>query len=434
METLNKTLQFFLRNFHTKDLANVSRQMSSAANLIAKEKQYNANNYAPLPVVISRGQGAYMWDVDGKKYIDFLAGFATLNLGHSHPKILNVLIEQAKVLSHTSRAIHNDILPEFAEYVTKYFNFDRVVAMNTGVEGAETSLKIARRWGYRKKKIPENQAVVVFVEKNFWGRTLSAISTSNNPVAHEHYGPYMPGFQIIPYNDLESVETALKNPNVCAFMIEPIQGEAGVIVPNDGYLKEVRRLCTKHNVLWIADEIQTGLGRTGALLAVDYENVKPDILIIGKGLGGGFIPISGILSSDDIMSVLTPGSHGSTFGGNPLAAKLAISTLKVIKEEGVVENSRILGEKLRKELRNQLPEDVIPIVRGKGLMNALVVNPNYGSAMDLSLIMMDLGLITKPCDDTTVRLTPALIMTEADINEGIDIIIKSVNRLKQNAK
>lgn len=429
-----KTLRLLLKNIFRKDLDNVSRQMSSATELIAKEKRHNANNYAPLPVVISRGQGAYMWDVDGRKYIDFLAAFATLNLGHSHPKILNVLIEQAKVLAHTSRAVHNDVLPEFAEYVTKYFNYDRVLAMNTGVEGAETSLKIARRWGYRKKNIPENQAIVVFVERNFWGRTLSAISTSNNPVAHDHYGPYMPGFQIIPYNDVDSLEAALKNPNVCAFMVEPIQGEAGVIVPNDGYLKEVRRLCTKYNVLWIADEIQTGLGRTGALLAVDYESVKPDILIIGKGLGGGFIPISGVLSSDDIMSVLTPGSHGSTFGGNPLAAKLAIATLQVLKEEGVVENSRILGEKFRKQLENQLDKDVIPIVRGKGLMNAITVDPKYGSAMDLSLILLDLGLITKPCDDVTVRLTPALIMTEDDINEGTEIIIKAVNRLKQNTK
>lgn len=301
----------------------------------------------------------------------------------------------------------------------------------SGVEGGETAVKIARRWGYRVKKIPANEAVVIFVKNNFWGRTLSAISSSTNPVAYEDYGPYMPGFKIIPYNDVTALENELKNPNVCAFMMEPIQGEAGVIVPDDGYLKEVRRLCSKHNVLWIADEIQTGIGRTGRLLAVDHENVRPDILIIGKGLGGGFLPISAVLAHENVMNVITPGSHGSTFGGNPLATKVAIATLNVIKEEGIVENSETIGHKFRSELSTHLPKDVVPIIRGKGLMNAICINPDYGSPWDLCLELKDQGILTKPCDGNALRFTPPLNLSESELQEGLEMIYKAVKKFSK---
>nr|BAN21227.1 ornithine aminotransferase [Riptortus pedestris] len=397
----------------------------SSSDLIKKESKHNAQNYQPIPVVIKKGKGSYVWDVEDRKYLDFLAGYATLNLGHAHPEILEVLKEQAGILSHTSRAFFNNILPEFVEYITNYFNYDRVLPMNTGVEGGETAVKIARRWGYRVKKIPSNKAVVVFVRNNFWGRTLSAVSSSTNPTAYEDFGPYMPGFTLIPYDDTAALQEALSNPNVCAFMMEPIQGEAGVIVPKDGYLKEVRRLCDEHNVLWIADEIQTGLGRTGRLLAVDHEEVRPDILIIGKGLAGGFVPMSAVLANDNVMNVITPGSHGSTFGGNPLATRLAITTLRLLKE-GAIDNAAVMGEKFRRELRNNLPKDVIPIVRGRGMMNAICVNPDYGTPWDLCLELKDQGLLSKPCDGNAMRFTPPINMNEIELQEGLEMIYKAV--------
>ncbi|KAL1122981.1 hypothetical protein AAG570_003305 [Ranatra chinensis] len=403
----------------------------SSAQYIEKEKCYSAHNYIPIPAVLSRGEGVHVWDAEGKKYLDFLAGFATLNTGHCHPKLVSTLKEQASTLHHTARAFHNDVFPEYAEYVCKYFGYDKVLPMNTGVEGGETAVKIARRWGYTVKKICENKALVVFPEGNFWGRTMSAISTSTNPVMYENFGPFMEGFGLVPYNDLCALEEALKNPNVCAFMMEPIQGEAGVVVPNERYLSEVRRLCTMYNVLWIADEVQTGLGRTGALLACDHECVRPDMAIIGKGLAGGFTPVSAVLANDNVMSVITPGSHGSTFGGNPLGCKLAMKTLEIIKEEKLIENSAILGEKFRTELICRLPKDKVPFIRGKGLMNAIAINPEYGTAWDFCVKLKDNGLLTKPCDGNVVRFTPPLILNDQQLSQGLDIIEKTVNELKK---
>jgi len=401
---------------------------------IQKEEAYNAHNYEPIPVVISRAKGADLWDVEGNHFLDYLAGYAAVNTGHCHPKILNTLVEQAKVLSHTSRAFHNDVLPVFAEYATKYFGYDKILPMNTGVEAGETAVKIARKWGYEVKKIPENEAVVLFPRRNFWGRTLSAVSTSNTPTAFKHFGPFMPGFNIIEYDNLVELEEALKNKNVCAFMMEPIQGEAGVIVPKENYLKEVRRLCTQYNVLWIADEIQTGLGRTGQLLAVDHESVRPDILIIGKGLAGGYVPVSAVLSNDNVMSVVTPGTHGSTFGGNPLGMRLAITTLQVLEEERLTENAAIQGKKFRDELTKTLPKEVIVDVRGKGLMNAIEINPKYGTAWDLCLKLKDFGLLCKPCHDTTLRFTPPLVINSKQIEQGVEMIYKGVKEMEKKQK
>ncbi|HEX8334489.1 MAG TPA: ornithine--oxo-acid transaminase [Segetibacter sp.] len=399
------------------------------ADFINTEEKYGAHNYHPLPVVLTKGKGVFLWDVDGKRYYDFLSGYSAVNQGHCHAKILAALMEQAQTLTLTSRAFHNDILGEYAKYITSYFGYDKVLPMNTGVEGGETAIKLARRWGYVKKGIPENKAKIIFAENNFWGRTMSAISSSTDPSSYKGFGPYMPGFEVIPYNNLAALERAFHDKNVAGFMVEPIQGEAGVVVPDEGYLKGVRQLCTKYNVLFIADEIQTGLCRTGKLLACDHENVRPDILILGKALSGGFLPVSAVLADDDIMLNIKPGQHGSTFGGNPLACKVAMAALQVLKDEKMAENAEAMGKILRRELLN-LKSLYIETVRGKGLLIAIVINhPNKDAAWNLCLIMKDNGLLAKPAHGNKIRFAPPLIINEEQIMECVDIIKRSLEDL-----
>ncbi|CAF2580581.1 unnamed protein product [Rotaria sp. Silwood2] len=413
-----------------------SSSLKSTANVVSPKTQlvidreacYGAANYHPLPVVIQRGSGVYVWDIDGNRYFDFLSAYSAVNQGHCHPKILDAMKKQAKTLTLTSRAFHNDVLGEFEEYICKLFDYDKVLPMNTGVEGGETAIKLARKWAYNVKGIPNNEAIVLFAENNFWGRTLAAVSSSTDPSCYEGYGPYMPNFKIIPYNNLKELEEACRDNRVCAFMVEPIQGEAGVYVPNDGYLAGVRYICSKHNVLWIGDEIQTGLGRTGKLLACDHENVRPDILILGKALAGGFYPVSAVLANDKLMSVFTPGTHGSTFGGNPLGARIAITALKVLMEEGMIENAAEMGELLRKEL-NRLPKDRVRIVRGKGLLNAIVIDSRH-DAWELCLHLRDHGLLAKPTHGDKIRFAPPLNITKEQMLECCSIIHKAVNATK----
>ena len=351
--------------------------MKSSKSYIELEEKFGAHNYHPLPVVLERGEGVFLWDVEGKKYYDFLSSYSAVNQGHCHPKIIEALKKQADILTLTSRAFHNNTLGEYEKYVTHYFGYDKVLPMNTGVEGGETANKLARKWGYLKKGIAKNQARIIFAKGNFWGRTLAAISSSDDPSSYEGFGPYMPGYDLIPYDDLNALEKELKDPNVAAFMVEPIQGEAGVIVPSQGYLSGVRQLCDKYNVLFIADEVQTGIARTGKILATDYEDARPDILVLGKALSGGVFPVSAVLCDDEIMMCIKPGEHGSTFGGNPLANKVAIAALEVVKEEKLAEKSFYLGEILRAELK-AIDSDMITLVRGKGLLNAIVIKPKNG--------------------------------------------------------
>ncbi|XP_050529548.1 ornithine aminotransferase, mitochondrial [Daktulosphaira vitifoliae] len=406
----------------------ISMKATSSTEIIEREKKVSAFNYDPLSVVISKGDGVYMWDVEGKKYFDFLGGFATLNQGHCHPKIIKAMVDQLSILHHTSRAIHHDCLYELNEFLTKTFGFDKVLNMNTGVEGGETSIKIARKWGYRVKKIPENQAQVVFAHGNFWGRTIAAISSSTDPNSFNEFGPHVPGYQVVPYDDLGKLEQALRNPNVCAFMVEPIQGEAGAVVPSLGYLKGVRELCTKYNVLWIDDEVQAGLGRTGKLLAVDYESVKPDLLILGKALSGGVYPISAVLANKEIMGVLTPGTHGSTYGGNPLACKIAMAALDVIINDGLIDNAFKMGEIFRSEIAKRVDKQKLIQVRGRGLLNAVVLNlKTCPETSAVSLAIKENGLVTKPIGNNILRFSPALTIKENELREGIDIIVKTIN-------
>ena len=395
---------------------------SNAAKYLALEEQYGAHNYHPLPVVLERGEGVYLYDVDGKKYFDFLSGYSAVNQGHCHPAIIDALQKQASKLTLTSRAFHNNLLGEYEKYITDYFGYDKVLPMNTGVEGGETAIKLARRWGYNVKGIAENKAKIIFAEGNFWGRTLAAISSSTDPSSFKGFGPYMPGFGIVPYNDLVALEEALKDKEVAAFMVEPIQGEAGVVIPDDGYLKAVRDLCNKYNVLFIADEIQTGLARTGKMLACDHENVKPDILILGKALSGGTLPISAVLASNEIMMQILPGEHGSTYGGNPLACAVAIKSLEVLKSEKMAENAAKMGERLRAGLAN-LHSPFITTIRGKGLLNAIVIkHENPDASWDLCLHLKDLGLLAKPTHGDKIRFAPPLIITEKQIDEAVAII------------
>ena len=395
---------------------------SNAAKYLALEEQYGAHNYHPLPVVLERGEGVYLYDVDGKKYFDFLSGYSAVNQGHCHPAIIDALQKQASKLTLTSRAFHNNLLGEYEEYITDYFGYDKVLPMNTGVEGGETAIKLARRWGYNVKGIAENKAKIIFAEGNFWGRTLAAISSSTDPSSFKGFGPYMPGFGIVPYNDLVALEEALKDKEVAAFMVEPIQGEAGVVIPDDGYLKAVRDLCNKYNVLFIADEIQTGLARTGKMLACDHENVKPDILILGKALSGGTLPISAVLASNEIMMQILPGEHGSTYGGNPLACAVAIKSLEVLKTEKMAENAEKMGERLRAGLAN-LNSPFVTTIRGKGLLNAIVIkHDNPDASWDLCLHLKDLGLLAKPTHGDKIRFAPPLIITEKQIDEAVAII------------
>jgi ornithine--oxo-acid transaminase len=407
-------------------MTTLMKESQTAEHYIQLEEKYGAHNYHPLPVVLERGEGIFLWDVEGKPYYDFLSAYSAVNQGHCHPKIIDALIKQAKQLTLTSRAFHNNILGEYEAFITKYFGYDKVLPMNTGVEGGETAIKLARKWGYTVKGIAENEAKVIFVEGNFWGRTIAAISSSTDPSSYAGFGPFVPGFNVIPYNDLAALEAAMQDKNVCAFMFEPIQGEAGVIVPDVGYIKGAKQLCEKYNVLMIADEIQTGLCRTGKMLACDHENVKPDILILGKALSGGVLPISAVLCNDEIMLTIKPGQHGSTYGGNPLACKVAIASLKVLTDEKLADNAAYLGEILRKELK-AIKSDMIAEVRGKGLLNAVVIKPKNGKdAWDVCIELMHNGLLAKPTHGDIIRFAPPLTMNEQQLMTCIDIIKKSL--------
>jgi len=396
----------------------------TSQDYIAREDKFGAHNYHPLPVVLEKGEGPFVWDVDGKRYFDFLSAYSAVNQGHCHPKIVKAMTDQAQKLTLTSRAFYNNVLGEYEEYVTKYFGYDKVLPMNSGAEADETALKLARKWGYDKKGVPENQAKIVVCEGNFHGRTITIISMSTDPDAYKGYGPYTPGFEIVPYNDLPALEKALEDPNVVGFLVEPIQGEAGVYVPEDGYIKKAYDVCKKNNVLFIADEVQTGIARTGKLLAVDHENVRPDIVILGKAISGGVFPVSAVLADDDIMLVIKPGEHGSTFGGNPIAAKVAIAALEVVKEEKLAEKAETLGKIFRDEMR-AINSDMIGLVRGKGLLNAVVVNPKDGKeAWDVCVELANEGLLAKPTHQHIIRFAPPLIITEEQLREGIEIIKK----------
>lgn len=394
---------------------------------MAREDKYGAHNYKPLPVAICRGEGVFLWDMEGRKYYDFLSAYSAVNQGHNHPRILQALQDQASILSLTSRAYYNNVLGEYEQFVTSLFGYDKLLPMNTGVEAGETACKISRKWGYEKKGIPANQAKIVFANNNFWGRTLSAVSSSTDPSAYGGFGPYMPGFSLVPYDDLAALEEVLQDPTVAAFMVEPIQGEAGVVVPQDGYLRGIRELCDRHQVLWIADEIQTGLARTGKRLAVDHENVKPDILLLGKALSGGLYPVSAVLANDDVMMVIRPGEHGSTYGGNPLACKVGIAALTVMEEEKLAENAEKMGNILRDEL-SKLPKDIVSIVRGRGLLNAIVINEKF-DAWDVCLQLKENGLLAKPTHGDKIRFAPPLTITEEQLLECTQIIRNTVMNL-----
>ncbi|CAH1258157.1 ornithine aminotransferase, mitochondrial-like [Branchiostoma lanceolatum] len=407
------------------------RYGAKSEDIFKREDQYGAHNYHPLPVALSKAKGVFVWDVEGKRYYDFLSAYSAVNQGHCHPKIIQALKDQSDKLTLTSRAFYNDALGEYEEYVTKLFGYDKVLPMNTGVEGGETACKLARKWAYTVKGVPDNQAKVVFANGNFWGRTLAAISSSTDPDSFAGFGPYMPGFDLIPYNDLGALEKAVSDPNVCAFMVEPIQGEAGVIVPHEGYLRGVRELCTKHNVLWIADEVQTGLCRTGRRLCVDHENVRPDLVVLGKALSGGVLPVSCVLADDEVMLTIKPGEHGSTYGGNPLACKVAIAALEVLEEENLSERSEHLGQILRAEL-SKLPSDIVTLVRGKGLLNAIVIKdtPEF-DAWKVCLRLRDNGLLAKPTHGDIIRFAPPLVITEDQLKECIGIISDTIISFRQ---
>ncbi len=390
------------------------------------EYKYGAHNYHPLPVVLSKGEGVYLWDVEGKRYYDFLSAYSAVNQGHCHPKIIKALTEQAGKLALTSRAFYNDVLGVYEKHITEYFGFDKVLPMNTGAEAVETAIKLCRKWAYRKKGIGENKAKIIVCENNFHGRTTTIISFSSDPDAKKEYGPYTPGFITIPYNDTRALAEALKDPDVAGFMVEPIQGEAGVFVPDEGYLTEAYRSCKDAGALFIADEVQTGVARTGKVIACDHENVKPDILILGKAISGGMYPVSAVLANDDIMLVIKPGQHGSTFGGNPLAGRVAMAALDVIEEENLCERSQKLGEILRRELK-AIETDMISVVRGKGLLNAIVIKPKGGKeAWDVCVKMAENGLLAKPTHGDKIRFAPPLVITEEQLMECVEIIRKSV--------
>jgi ornithine--oxo-acid transaminase len=396
---------------------------------IELEEKYGAHNYHPLPVVLEKGEGIFLWDVEGKKYYDFLSAYSAVNQGHCHPKIINTLIEQSKKLTLTSRAFYNNCLGPYEKYITEYFGFDKILPMNSGAEADETALKLCRRWAYDKKGIPENEAKIIVCDGNFHGRTITIVSMSTDPDSFKGFGPYTPGFIKIPYDDLDALSKALEDPNVAGFLVEPIQGEAGVYVPQDGYIKKAYDMCKSKNVLFIADEVQTGLCRTGKLLACDHEDVKPDILILGKALSGGVMPISAVLANDEIMLVIKPGEHGSTFGGNPLASQVAVTALEVLKEENLAENAERLGEIFRNELR-KIKSDMIELVRGKGLLNAIVIKPKNGKeAWDVCIQMKENGLLAKPTHGHIIRFAPPLVINEEQIHEAVKIIEKSIKQI-----
>ncbi len=393
---------------------------------IEREEKYGAHNYHPLPVVLDRGQGPFVWDVEGKRYYDFLSAYSAVNQGHCHPKIISALTEQASKLTLTSRAFFNSVLGEYEEFVTKYFGYDKVLPMNSGAEGDETALKLCRKWAYLVKGIKENQAKIIVCEGNFHGRTITIVSMSTDPDARKDYGPFTPGFITIPYNNISALEEALSDPDVAGFLVEPIQGEAGVFVPDEGYIKKAYDLCRKHNVLFIADEVQTGIARTGKLLACDHEGVRPDILILGKALSGGVLPVSAVLADDEIMMTIKPGEHGSTFGGNPLACKVGIAALEVIRDEKLAEKAEKLGKIFRDEMR-ALKSDMIELVRGKGLLNAIVIRPKNGKeAWDVCLAMKELGVLAKPTHGHIIRFAPPLVITEEQLRDAISLIKKAI--------
>lgn len=424
----------------------ITMESKAAMELIQLEDKYGAHNYHPLPVVLSRGEGVHVWDVDGKKYYDFLSAYSAVNQGHCHPKIINAMIEQAKTLTLTSRAFYNDVLGEYEQYVTNYFGFDKVLPMNTGAEAVETAIKLCRKWAYEKRGVAENQAKIVVCENNFHGRTTTIVSFSNDPDAQKNFGPFTPGFIRIPYNDTEALEEALKQDNVVGFLVEPIQGEAGVDVPDNDYLSKCRAICTKYNALFIADEVQTGIARTGSLLAVcgnctcekkcekQVTYAQPDILILGKALSGGVYPVSAVLANDEIMMVIKPGQHGSTFGGNPIAAKVAMAALSVVDDEQLALNARVLGDLFRAEMNRIIANtDLVLKVRGKGLLNAIIVNDTEDSltAWNLCVALKDNGLLAKPTHGNIIRFAPPLVITKEELLECVAIIEKTITEFKK---
>ena len=403
--------------------------MLTSKSIIDLEYKYGAHNYHPLPVVLEKGEGVFLWDVEGKKYYDFLSAYSAVNQGHCHPKIISALVNQSNKLTLTSRAFHNNILGQYEKFITEFFGYDKVLPMNTGVEGGETAVKLARKWGYEVKKVPNNCAKIIFVEGNFWGRTLGAISSSTDSSSTNGFGPFMPGYEIIPYNDLDSLKDSLKDQNVVAFMVEPIQGEAGVVVPDDDYLKKAYDLCKESNVLFIADEVQTGIGRTGKMLCCEHHGFKPDILILGKALSGGVFPVSAILASDEVMLTIKPGEHGSTFGGNPVACEVAMAALNVIKDEKLAENAGKMGIIFREKLQSYINgSKIVEKIRGKGLLNAIIINDEENSdiAWNICLKMAQNGLLAKPTHGNIIRFAPPLIINEKQLNNCIDIIILSL--------
>jgi ornithine--oxo-acid transaminase len=409
--------------------------IKSSQEAIELENQYGAHNYKPIPVVLSKGKGVHVWDIEGKQYYDFLAAYSAVNQGHCHPKIISTLVEQAQKLTLTSRAFYNDALGRFAKYITQYFGYDRVLPMNTGVEACETAVKLCRKWAYTVKGVQENQARIIFAKGNFWGRSLAAISTSTDPASFKDYGPYMPGFEVIPYNDQEQLEKIVSEHNVAGLMLEPIQGEAGVVVPDEGYIKKAAEICRANNVLFIADEVQTGLGRTGKMLACDHEGVKPDILILGKALSGGTLPVSAVLSSDEIMLTIKPGQHGSTFGGNPLACEVAMVALEVLKEEKLPENAEKMGNMFRERMNQTSSKtDLVVQVRGKGLLNAVEVydQKNGNTAWEICLALKEKGLLARPTHGNIIRFTPPLIITEEQMDECCSIIEETILDFNSN--
>ena len=403
---------------------------TSSQKAIDLENKYGAHNYHPLPVVLSRGEGVYVWDVDGKKYYDFLSAYSAVNQGHCHPKIVAAVQRQSETLALTSRAFYNDMLGTYEKFVCEYFNYEKVLPMNTGAEAVETALKLCRKWAYEKKELSENQAEIVVCENNFHGRTTTIISFSNDPVARENFGPFTNGFIKIEYNNLDALEAQLSsNSNIAGFLVEPIQGEAGVYVPSEGYLSKAKALCKKYNVLFIADEVQTGIARTGRLLAVDHENVKPDILILGKAMSGGSYPVSAVMADDHIMDVIKPGNHGSTFGGNPVAAAVAMAALEVVRDEGLAENAERLGRLFRSEINKYIEtSDLVSLVRGKGLLNAIVINDSEESdtAWNICMRLRDHGLLAKPTHGNIIRFAPPLVMTEEQLLDCVSIITKTL--------
>merc|ERR1711934_1116972 len=412
--------------------ADVSGHSARAADVVTKEDKFGAHNYHPLPVVLSKGQGCKVWDVDGKEYFDFLSAYSAVNQGHCHPKILAALVEQSSKISLTSRAFHNDCLGDYEEFVTKFFGFDKVLPMNTGVEGGETAIKLARKWAYEVKGVAANEAKVIFAAENFWGRTLAACSSSTDPDCSNNYGPFMPGFQTVAYMDVEALEKQLiaNNGTTAAFMVEPIQGEAGVVTPPPSYLQEVKALCEKYNCLLICDEVQTGLCRTGKMLCLEHSEIRPDIVVLGKALSGGMYPISAVLANDEVMMTIQPGQHGSTYGGNPVAAKVGIASLEVLRDEKLDENAEAMGQVFRaglETIKENSGTDQVKLVRGKGLLNAMIIEPKDGiEAWDVCMKMADNGLLAKPTHGDIIRFAPPLVIDEAQINEALNIIDSSI--------